>query len=210
MSMLDFTTQHQYPTVFFGEYIIPDGSKPLDTYVRVPIEWLILDVNEQQNMALLVSRHILDWEGFAACPMLGHGYKTSWYDSYLRKWLNKDFYEGSFTNEERIKIVTTRNAASNGSGKQALDKIFLLSVDEIKKYFKTESSAVAVEPMIYNWGSGDKDDPIIIYHESAAWWTRTIGSTSDMVMCVSRNGKLFEIDSNSDEIGVRPAMWVNL
>lgn len=210
MKLLEAVLQNQYPSIFLGSYYIPNGGKPIDTYVRTPIEWLVLEVDEKNKRALLLSKYVLDWEGFADCPIIGHGYNTSWYDSYLRKWLNEDFYRSSFTPEESSKIFTVYNAASPGNGKRAIDKIFLLSVEEVKKYFKTEDSAITVQPMIECSASGDKDDPIIIDHEPVAWWTRTTGSTKDLVMCVYFNGKIVEMDSNSDETGVRPAMWINL
>lgn len=59
-------------------------------------------------------------------------------------------------------------------------------------------------------GSGSKDKPIELSFYKQVWWTRTLGTTKYLVKCVDWDGVLHEWDSNSNEIGVRPAMWVKL
>ena len=146
----------QYPTIFFGEYSLPDGGWPRDFYVRHPIEWFILEMDKQKGRALLLSKYLLDWEGFVNCPVLGHGYETSWDDSYLRWWLNGEFFIDSFSADEQDMIVPIYNAASRGNGKRTIDKIFRLSAEEVKKYFVSKESAIAQDPAIIcswsNWG----------------------------------------------------------
>lgn len=200
----------QYPTVFFGEYFLPDGGWPRDFYVRHPIEWFILEMDKQKGRALLLSKYLLDWEGFANCPVLGHGYETSWDDSYLRLWLNGEFFNDSFSADEQEMIVPIYNAASRGNGKRTIDKIFLLSAEEVKKYFVSKESAIAQDPAIFAAGqTGDKDSPIIFEIGEHIWWTRTSGTTKELVVCVDCEGELCEMDSNG-QIGVRPAMWIQL
>ena len=57
--------------------------------------------------------------------------------------------------------------------------------------------------------TGDKDSPIIFEIGEHIWWTRTSGTTKDLVVCVDCEGELCEMDSNG-QIGVRPAMWIKL
>lgn len=64
--------------------------------------------------------------------------------------------------------------------------------------------------MVMDMSSGEKDDPIVVECETVPWWTRTQGETIYTMVCVDSDGTLFDIDSNCDEIGVRPAMWVEL
>ena len=130
----------RYPTFFYGRYFVSDGGKPIDTYVRHPIEWFVLCIDSENNRALLLSKYALDWEGFADCPIFGHGYETSWQTSYLRSWLNDGFYKESFSAEEQRLILPSPETS---------DKIFLLSADEVRKYFPEKETAVALEPMIF-------------------------------------------------------------
>lgn len=208
MSMFGLQAKKLYPTVLFGEYYIPNGVKPEDVYVRMPMEWLVLEIDSKKRRALILSKYVIGWEGFADCPIFGYGYATSWDESYLRKWLNDEFYKNCFTLEEHKQIVPVHGKAANG--KRIIDKVFLLAVKDVKKYFSDEASAIALEPMIESENSGTKDDPIVITYEPVTWWTRTSGSTKDMVWCIGHDGKMYELDSNCDEIGVRPAMWVNI
>ena len=201
----------QYPTVFFGKFYVPDGGKPIAFYIQHPIEWLVLEIDKKKGRALLLSKYILDWEGFANCPIFGYGYETSWGDSYLRSWLNGEFLNESFSSAEKDLVVPIYNAASCGNGTRTVDKVFLLSAEEIKKYFASNESAITQSPEIFAAGqTGDKDSPIIFNFCQHIWWTRTSGATKDLVVCVDHDGTLCEMDSNCDEIGVRPAMWVKL
>ena len=76
--------------------IIKFGNYPQDINgSKSPIEWLALDVNE--NEALLVSRYGLDCKEY-------HNVFTdiTWEDCDLRKWLNNDFIKLAFSEEEEI------------------------------------------------------------------------------------------------------------
>lgn len=160
---------------------------------------------------MLLSKYILDWEGFANCPIIGHGYKTSWEESYLRIWLNNNFLKESFSAEEQELILPVSNPSSLQNGECTVDRAFLLSADEAKRYFPKEADAIALEPMIFAASrTGDKDSPIELSYSRSIWWTRTSGTTKALVVCVDWQGALCEEDSNCDETGVRPAVWVRL
>ena len=205
-----FPANH-YPTAFFGTYLLPDGGKPIDMYIRQPIEWLVLAKDIKNGKALLLSKYVLDWEGFANCPILGSGYETSWEDSYLRLWLNDEFIKENFSAEEQERILPVNLAGIGDNGEENIDKVFLLSVDEVKKYFPHSEDAAAFMPYILSVGNpGTKDFPIELDYDTYYWWTRTSGITKDLVVCVHYDGSLHEFDSNCDELGVRPAMWVKL
>ena len=199
----------EYPTVFFGKYFIPNSGKPMDIFVQAPIEWMVVERDAKNKKVLLVAKNAIDWEGFANCPLIGSGYETSWDKSYLRYRLNGDFYKDSFTEEQRDMIVPCYIEAVGGNKERTFDKIFLLSVEEVKKYFPRETLAIASEPMVDCCSAdGTRDNPVEISNYPTSWWTRTSGETSDRVMCVGKYGNIFDIDSNADELGVRPAMWI--
>lgn len=117
--------------VLMGEYEQDnDKSNGLE-----PIEWMILDENE--NGILLISRYALE------CMPYDKGDEdTTWETCSLREWMNKDFYNKSFSNDEKKLINTThlvnednRRYGTDG-GKDTDDKVFALSTLEAMEYFE--------------------------------------------------------------------------
>lgn len=99
-----------------------------------PIQWLVLDKNG--NTVFLLSRYALECKKFHNEFMC-----VSWRDCDLRKWLNNDFYNAAFNDDEkRIIVDSTIVTAGNpdygtrGCG-ETTDKIFCLSIHEIWHYF---------------------------------------------------------------------------
>lgn len=199
MDFSEFIPPSPYPTVFFGRYFIPDSTKPFETFISTSIEWIVAEQDRENGRALLVSKYALDWEGFAGCALSGSHRVTSWETSYIREWLNETFYEKSFYEWEKKNILPVFD-----------DKIFLLSADEVRKYFPSEQSAVAYELMIDGKYEGTVEQPIEIDCLPTTWWTRTSGKTADKVVVVDCYGRFDDAESTSDEIGIRPAMWVEL
>lgn len=70
--------------------------------------------------------------------------ETTWEKCELRKWLNDDFYESSFTAEEKERIARTPTINTNipfygtNAGRDTVDKIFLLSIEEAENYFASD------------------------------------------------------------------------
>lgn len=50
----------KYPSAFLGKYIIPNGGKPNDIIIRTSIEWLVLEIDEENEKMLLISKNCLD------------------------------------------------------------------------------------------------------------------------------------------------------
>lgn len=211
MNFSDLKKCDAYSTVYFGQYMIPNGTKPMSTFVIMPIEWIVAEIDEKNNRALLISKYAVDWEGYADCPILYTSYKTSWDESYLRKWLNGEFYYDNFSSDEKNMIIPVYNSAKNSNEKRTIDKIFLLSKDEVSKYFHSESDAVLLLPMVDLVDSDDgKHELNHITYPKIDWWTRTSGKTNDEVVCVNTRGRFIDMGSGCDEVGVRPALWVKL
>ena len=113
------------------------GSYPQNNIaVKESIEWLVLDVNG--NEALLVSRYGLD------CKRYHHEFtEITWENCDLRKWLNADFLEMAFPEEEQHRIRLSdvvnddnRKYGTSG-GNNTRDRIFCLSLAEAERYFKS-------------------------------------------------------------------------
>ncbi len=100
-----------------------------------PIEWMILDENE--NGILLLSRYALECK-----PYNKNSDDTTWETCSLREWMNKDFYNKSFSNDEK-KLINTTNVVNEDNrvygtdcGNDTEDKIFALSTSEAIEYFE--------------------------------------------------------------------------
>lgn len=98
--------------------------------------------------------------------------------------MNNDFYSSTFDAFEQNDILNTK------INETTEDKIFLLSVDEAKKYFKNDN-----DRMSNSW-----------------YWLRTSGTRGDScAACVSSDGRISEVgDGVPATFGVRPALWINL
>jgi hypothetical protein len=203
MSNIKFYSTPQYETIFFGEYIIPNAGKPNDIFAKYPIEWLVLEKNLSDRTALLLSKYIIDWEAIDSL------FIESWKNSYLRKWLNSEFYKKSFSPEEKQMIIPTHTEGTVGNNNYTVDNVFLLSEEEVKKYFSLDE-AIARLPMILSLddSGASESNPILINCEPMDWWTRTLGSYEGCAVSVDRHGDLVEAYANLDEYGVRPAMRI--
>jgi hypothetical protein len=96
-------------------------------------EWRVLEVRD--GKALLLSREVIRTDTYN--PSDGH---TSWDICALRDWLNIDFYE-KFSEQEQSRIVETSVTTAKNPrfetdcGETVTDNVFLLSVEEVARYF---------------------------------------------------------------------------
>ena len=129
--ILSFETDFKIgEVIFFGEYEqdndLSNGNEP--------IEWIVMEVNKSE--AVLLSRYILDLQCFAYY----YEDSVSWDKSFIREWLNRDFYKMAFTDEEKRLIRETEcentpNFISDiDGGEKTVDKIYLLSLEDMEKY----------------------------------------------------------------------------
>ena len=172
---------------FIGDYYISDGTKPLITKVKMPIEWLVLEERED-GKSLLLSKDVLDWEIYGGCG------EISWFESYMFKYLC-ELYQLFFSREEKDIIV---------QGK--LGPLFLLSKDEIVKYLPSEEQRRAVMFIVCQNDNGEIETDM----EHHAYWLRDdVASDWTNVPSVTSLGGFETESSEADEMGVRVAMWVN-
>lgn len=103
-------------------------SITLGTWDGKPIEWLVL--KEEGLATLVISKDTIGGYYFD-----GSSSNSSWAHSWLRTFLNSDFYEKAFTAEEKKKIV---NAKLTDVG-NAKDNVFLLSENEVRTLLTLEN-----------------------------------------------------------------------
>ena len=186
-------------TIFFGAY----EQDNIKSNGKEKIEWIVLAKNGSR--VFITSKYQLDCKMYFA-PYYG---KITWEECTLRTWLNNDFLNAAFNTEEKNKIVTTNVVNSNNpeygtpGGNNTKDKIFLLSIDEAKKYFSSDDGRKC-EATAYARANGA---------DQGSWWLRSPGKLGMTVMTIDKNGSFTKHAAtavNFSHAGVRPALWVTL
>ncbi|MCR5491447.1 MAG: DUF6273 domain-containing protein [Bacilli bacterium] len=115
-----------------------------------PIKWVVLDTKETGEK-LLNATIGLDAQDFHHTAKNGD---NNYANSFIRGWMNNDFYNAAFTAEDQAKVLTTEvdNSKSSTSDfdieltdygcENTNDKVFLLSFQELMKYMPTNDSRV--------------------------------------------------------------------
>lgn len=153
-------------------------------------EWIILAKDDDKTM--LVTKECVELKEFSA-----NSYYSLWEECSLREWLNGKFYDG-FSEDEKLLIdssaINTNSHLKLNQG-NLYDKIFLLSVQEVVKYFTSDEQFIAK----YN-GTPVK------------WWLRTPGMFGIMASTVDTSGKINTAGESITEelVGVRPALWLSI
>lgn len=94
--------------VEFGSYYTNSRTS------KSPIKWIVLDVNNEEGHAFLLSLNVLDKmfysDELAACSkkIIWFYPKTQWATSIVRTYLNYEFINEAFTEDEQAQIVTTK------------------------------------------------------------------------------------------------------
>lgn len=185
-------------TVFFGEY---EQDKDISNG-KEDIAWLVLA--KENNKIFVISEKALDCQPYNIEPNVN----VTWETCTLRKWLNTDFINSTFSSDEKAKIPTVTVSADKNPkygtdpGNATQDQVFLLSITEANKYFDydnirtcrlTDYAAAKTSTGWYWWLRSPGD-----YHGLAAY-VNFDGSVS--------NGGYIVSDSNT---AVRPAMWISI
>ena len=127
--------------VQFGRY--PQGANQ----EREAVSWRVLTVDTKNRRALFLSEYGLDMISYGE-PMNTEIYYSSglnWENSYIRSWLNGEFYEGTFSEEEKKHIASVEMKTRDKTGsKYTIDRVFLLDSKEAKKYLKTPHGMACV------------------------------------------------------------------
>ena len=180
-----------------------------DTDGAEPIEWIVLNV--QDGKALLLSKDVL-----SVTPYNQENKSTTWETCTLRSWLNEDFYNVAFSDEEKTAVLIT--AVSNGIAEQAPieieygndteDHVFLLSIRELREYMKTDYLRCC-----------KASDALAKYGRLNNWYTRSPGENTGSVRVVTaRDGAIWTTWLNyraafpqqNSYNGVRPCITVDL
>ena len=112
--------------------------------------WRVLEWNADENRALVLSEDILEVR-----PYHSEWTAMTWKECDPRAYLNGEFLENTFTEEERARIrlgnVNTPYRNGNPGGGITMTAFSLLSADEAAAYFLDDASRAAQIP----WRSGE-------------------------------------------------------
>ena len=171
------------------------------------IQWIVLD--KQDGRLMLISRYCLDSK-----PYNDTLEATNWEYCSLRQWLNEDFYNAAFTEEEqeRIFVETNENPEHDpyktSSGRTTVDRVSVLSQEEANSRFTTVTERMSA-PTAYAKAHGAYLNPKT---KTAWWWLRTTSYLNDHVTYttslggVSVNGR----EVTRQDAGVRPVIWITV
>ena len=177
------------------------------------IEWTVLDKDGMS--LLLISKQALD------CQQYNTSYTdVTWESCSLRKWMNGTFLNKAFNAEEQAQIQNTTVSAdknpeyNTNPGNATTDKVFLLSINEVEKYFNSDEARKCA-PTAYAKAQGAHTSDSYKTASGAAtcwWWLRSPGFTQSCAASVRYDGSVnyrgYDVDY--DNGAVRPALWINL
>lgn len=186
--------------------IIEFGAYPQDAELRnLPIQWQVLA--KEDGRILVVSKYGLEFREFNNTDEA-----VTWETCSLRKWLNGTFLKSAFLSEEQKRIPTVTVTADENPdydanpGNDTMDKVFLLSCDEMYDYFDNGPAECWFTDYSFAQTGYKSDD------KSCDWWLRTTGQTSNTAVFVEEDGTI-ETCMGEDVVmkkAVRPALWINL
>ncbi len=177
-----------------GDYV-KFGNYPQTSNGEVrPIEWQVLSI--ENNKMLVISRYGLDTNRF-------DGSSNKWSNSEIRKWLNGDFYNEAFTDQEK-KSINLSNLSDVGTS----DNVFFLSYDEADRYFANEDArkCKGTEYAVKNGAYVDSSNGY------SYWWLRSPYLNYDnCVYNVNYDGLInYNYLVDCYNLLARPALWINL
>jgi len=186
-------------------------------------KWRVLDV--QGDKALLITEDAIEKR-----PYNKQFIDVTWETCDLRKYLNGEFLR-KFTEEERREIAETQISNPDNlwcgtpGGRNTVDKIFLLNLEEVDRYFGNSGDYqnkrrkdyennrwVAANNGYFLSNAHDSDRVAKIGNAACWWWLRSPGLLSRLAAGVRSDG-FVDVDGDfviHDSGGVRPAFWLNL
>ena len=174
------------------------------------IKWRILSKN--RNEMLVISDAVLDFKIYDDYS----NDTITWELSSIRQWLNSDFINTAFNEEEKSVIQNakvennTNDDYGTDAGNDTSDKVFLLSLEEAKECFDDNEARYCL-PTTYAIEQYQSDYGFKYPSLSSQWWLRSPGNAE----C---NRALIDIDGSVDSeglftingLGIRPAMWLSI
>lgn len=191
------------PTLVMAEEIeyVTFGSYEQDndlTNGKEPIEWRVL--KEEDGEAMLLSRYALDTQPYNQ----GRGNNIHWPECTLRAWLNNEFYNEAFSEEEQALIIL--KTLKNYKEIDTEDRVFLLDNFEARSLFANHADR-QTSPTPYAKSKGCYMSKK--YIGNVHWWLRSFSwESSRRASYVAASGGVMTCGGSSEADGaVENARW---
>ena len=167
---------------FFGEY---NG---------MPLEWIVME--KEHSKILCLTRYCIKFTKYDEFER-----KANWDKSTIRTWLNGDFYNNSFNEDQKDKIISTDvstflNSKGKSNAQHTIDKVFIFSEEEYSKYYVSSPCIPFFNSTAINCG--------------VSVWLRSWGEAK-YAYYVSSNEKpkgILSVSAKSTS-GIFPVIWIN-
>ncbi|MBD3887690.1 hypothetical protein IFO70_39940 [Phormidium tenue FACHB-886] len=178
-------------------------------------DWRVLDFKDDR--ALIITEAIIELRWYN-----NDFVDITWANCELRKYLNNEFYN-TFNPYEKAKVITVINSNPDNpwfktkGGIDTTDSIFLLSLEEVCKYFGNSKENLLIKGK-QKWLIDDENNQKrqAKYDSDYHWWRlRSPGYYERTSASVNANGNIY-VRGNGvygrprDGGGVRPALWLKL
>ena len=192
-------------TIQIGNYYYTENKD------RKDIDWLVLNKDAEKRVATLISKEIIESEPFDN-NVLEQKY---WHNCSLRIFLNTNFYNEAFTNEEKkvIEDYITTNLIGKDKYGESVDKIAIASYYEIQENFKgvsVLSDDNNSKAMITQYALNKSNYDLDVKNGYGKYWLRDT-DFAGRTQCMSTNGSIRIVDRSLNgykKIGVRPIIKV--
>lgn len=175
--------------VKFGKYeqnnVTDDGKED--------IEWIVLSQDDEK--AVLLSKYALDRQ-----PYNDKDAEVSWKESSLRKWLNKEFIEEAFSEEERTYLSDYSDNPE--------EIVCLLDKKDYPVYKELYLEGGACEATEYAKANGCQTK-LLTGNEKCEWYVGNFFTYSNEAEIVSVSKEISKEKVNTAGVGIRPMLVVN-
>jgi len=170
------------------------------------LSWRTIQIDD--NTKLLICDKIINCMGYNETAN-----ETNWQTCSLNIWLNTTFYNESFDDNEITGIISYQienGIAIPDTRSLTTNKVFILSKNEIEKYFPISSERVSIATN-YCLNNGVLVD---VNSNAAWWWVRSDENDITTAPLVDYLGDIVTMSSSSinsvniNYYGVRPAMFL--
>lgn len=213
----DLSTAKVGDVVTFGRY---EQDSISENFLE-PIEWDVLAVSG--NAVLLISHNIIDEQPYHSTLEY-----ITWEACTLRSWLNKDFMDNAFNQEEKAKLKSVKlenpdsfefyepfyagynmKCGATG-GNETEDKVFLLSYPELIEYYNLSPAEDFIGYVSEDLKAEATPATKMSERGYSNWWLRSPADNFQFAMYISED-YLQCISGSVDDgtVGIRPVVWVN-
>lgn len=200
----NFADAYEGDYVSLGKYFINNSE------TTEPLIWQVVKRDEDNHNIMVMTKDAIDCVKFN--NELAH---IVWMNSSIRKWLNNEFFNTAFTDEDKSKMFkgyqeNKKNPSfETTESSETSDYVFLLSLDEVNNNLTEEMKKCYGTK--YFIEKGGYVNTAAGFEGLCDWWLRTPGDNDSHVTNVSNTGDVVLAGDfvNTDDFGVRPAIIIH-